>query len=60
LATWFKDGVALLGALDFEEKYQVKAFNDVTNKWEFQHGVFINFKPKKDCNVISYYRESLE
>ena len=23
LATWFKDGVALLGALDFEEKYQV-------------------------------------
>ena len=24
LATWFKDGVALLGALDFDEKYQVK------------------------------------
>jgi hypothetical protein len=23
LATWYKDGVALLGALDFEEKYQV-------------------------------------
>ncbi len=22
-ATWFKDGQALLGALDFDEKYQV-------------------------------------
>ena len=23
-ATWFKDGEILLGALDFDEKYQVK------------------------------------
>jgi len=49
LATWFKDGVALLGALDFEEKYQVKAFYDVTNKWALQHGVLINLSVSTWC-----------
>ena len=31
-ATWFKDGEILLGALDFDEKYQVKTKSFWRNK----------------------------
>lgn len=31
-ATWFKDGEILLGALDFDEKYQVKTKSFRRNK----------------------------